>query len=68
MDAPADLLVRSEADAQRAVRQVGVLDQVARHRHDDGDAGLVIGSEQGRPAGGDDVVAGLRRQVGPFGW
>jgi hypothetical protein len=59
-----DLFVGREADAQLAVRDLRVRQQMPRHRHDDGDAGLVVGAEQRRPAGGHDVVADLVRQVG----
>ena len=64
MHAAADLLVGREADADRAVRQVRVLQQVARRGHDDGDARLVIRAQQRRPGGGHDVVAHFLRQIG----
>ena len=62
--AAADLLVRRETDPDRAVGEVRVLQQMTSHDHDDGDAGLVVGTEQGGPAGGDDVLAALRCQIG----
>ena len=57
--APADLLVGGEGDADRAVGDAGIGQQVARGGHHDGDARLVVGAEQRGAAGGDDVVAEL---------
>ena len=37
---------------------------MARGGHDDGDACLVIGTEQGGAGGGDDIFADLGRQIG----
>ena len=64
VDAAADLLVGGEGDADRAVRDLGVGEEVAGHGHDDGDAGLVVGAEERRAAGGDDVVALALGEVG----
>ena len=64
MHAAPDLLVGREGEADRAVRDLGVREQVAGDGHHDGDAGLVVGAEQRRAAGGDDVVADLSGQVG----
>lgn len=63
-DARADLLVGREAEAQLAVRQLPVRQQMTRQRHQNGDASLVVGAEQRAAAGGDDVVAELLAQVG----
>ena len=41
--------------------------QEMRGIHDLGKAGLVVGAEQGRAIGGDDVVADLVGQGGVFG-
>jgi hypothetical protein len=62
--AAAYLLVRSEADADGAVRDVGVLEQVPRQHHDDGHASLVVGAEERRAAGRDDVLPHLLGEVG----
>ena len=67
MDAAADFLVRGEGDAHRAVGDARVGEKVAGGGHDDGDAGLVVGAEQGGAAGGDDVVALLGGEVGRLG-
>ena len=64
MDAAADLLVRREADADLAVGNVRVGDQVFGHGHDDGDAGLVVRTQQRRAAGRDDVLARFAGQRG----
>lgn len=50
-----DLLVRVETDADFAVGDV-LLPQTFEGRHDDGDARLVVGTEQGLAAGGHDGV------------
>ena len=59
VDAAADLLVRREQDLDRAVPDVGIVDQDLRRRHDLGYARLVVGAQQRRAVGGDDVVADL---------
>ena len=41
-----------------------VFQQMPRGGHDDRDPGLVVGTQQGRAAGGDDVVADAIRQMG----
>ncbi|MEZ5865542.1 MAG: hypothetical protein R3D25_16290 [Geminicoccaceae bacterium] len=64
MDAAADLLVRREAEPHRPVRDVRVRHQMLRHGHDDRDAGLVVGAEQRRAAGRDNVVADPGREIG----
>ena len=61
--AAADLFVGREADADRAVRDVGVRHQVRGRLDDLGDAGLVVRAEQRRAGGGDDVVADLLRRA-----
>ena len=40
----------------RRARHLGVRDELGDRGHDLGDAGLVVGAEQRRPVGGDDVV------------
>ena len=57
--AAADLLVGRERDADRAVRDLGMRDEVRGRRDDLRDAGLVVGAEQRRARRGDDVVADL---------
>ena len=54
--AAADLLVDREADPRPRPRQLGMGEQPGDGGHDLGDAGLVVGAEQRRPVGGDDVV------------
>ena len=67
VDAAADLLVRREQNLDRAVRNLRVRGKEA-HRVDDlGEAGLVVGAEEGSAVGGDDVFADLvlqRRVLG----
>ena len=62
-DAAADLLVGVEDDLDRAVRDVGVRGEVADRGEDLGDAGLVVGAEQARPVGDDELVAGVVREL-----
>ena len=45
----------------------GIADQEMRGIHDLGEAGLVVGAEQGRAVGGDDVVADLVLEFGMLG-
>ncbi len=68
MHAATDLLIGGEGDADGAVGDVGIAQQVVGQRHDDGDAGLVIRAQEGGSAGGDDVVADLLGQVGKVRW
>src|SRR5262245_47403910 len=63
MDTAAYLFVRCEPDPDAAMRQVWILQEVARDSHDDGDARLVVGAEERGPAGGDDVFAQLPGKV-----
>ena len=64
-DAAADLLVGVERDLHRAVRDLRVRDEIGDRGHDLGDAGLVVGAEERRAVGRDqlvaDVVLELRR-------
>ena len=53
----ADLLVGVEADPDPPVRELRVLLQVRDGRDDLGDPGLVVGAEERRPVGGDELVA-----------
>ena len=57
-----DLLVDGEADADRRVLELGMALQICDRGHDLRHAGLVVGAEQRRPVGGDDVVADLLLQ------
>ena len=59
-----DLLVDREADANRRVRLAGIPLQVRDRGHDLGDARLVVGAEQGRAVGGDEIVSELPLQQG----
>ena len=61
--AAADLLVRREADADRAVRDLGMGHQVLGGRDDRRDACLVIGAEQRGPGRRDDVVTDLGGEI-----
>ena len=65
--AASDLLVRRERDADRAVRDLRMRDEMGGRRHDLGDAGLVVGAEQRRARRGDDVVADLVCERGTVG-
>lgn len=55
--AVADLLVRAEADAQARVRQLRVRRQARDEPHDLGDARLVVGTQERRAVGADEVLA-----------
>ena len=57
--AAADLFVGSEGEADAAVRDLGVGDEILRSAHDLCDAGLVVGAEQGGAGGGDDRASNL---------
>ena len=57
VDASPDLLVDREADANRRVLDLRMCRQIGDGAHDLGDAGLVVGAEERRAVGGDDVVA-----------
>ena len=58
-----DLLVGREGDPERPVRELGVRDEVLDGGHDLGHAGLVVGPEQRRPVGRDQVVADVVAQL-----
>ncbi len=60
--AAADFFVGGEQDADGAVPDVGIVHQELRCRHDLGNAGLVVGTQERRAIGGDDVVADLVEQ------
>ena len=62
-DAAADLLVGVEHDLDRAVRDVGIRGEIADRGEDLGDAGLVVGAEEARPVGDDELVAGVVREL-----
>ena len=62
--AAGDLLVDREADANRRVRLARIPLQVCDRGHDLGHAGLVVGPEQGRAVGGDEIVPDLPLQQG----
>ena len=67
VDPAADLLVGGEQQPDRAVADIGVLDQDLRGGHDFGDARLVVGAEQRRAVGRDDIVADLVGELGIVG-
>ena len=54
--AMADLFVDREGDPGPRTRDLRVREQVRDGGHDLGDTRLVVGAEQGRTVGGDDVV------------
>ena len=62
--AEADLFVGIEAYADGAVLDFGVLDEVDHGLHDLGDAGLVVGTEQGVSVGDDEVFALVCPELG----
>ena len=62
-DAAADLLVRVERDLDRAVRHLGMRYEIRDRGHDLGDPGLVVGAEQRRAVGRDQVVPGVVREL-----
>ena len=64
VDAVADLLVGRKADADGAVGDFGMLQQIAGGGHNDGHARFVVGPQQRGAAGGHDVVADAILQVG----
>ena len=59
VDAAADFLIGREEDLDRPMPDIGIVDQELRCRHDLGKSGLVVGAEQRRAIGRDDVVADL---------
>ncbi len=67
LGAAADLLVGGEGDADRAVEELGVVLHPGHRGHDLGDAGLVVGAEQGGAVGVDERVADDLGQVGVVG-
>ena len=60
--AAGDLLVDREADADRSMLELRIPLEVRDGGHDLRDAGLVVGAEQRRTVGRDDVVADLLLQ------
>ena len=64
IDAAAHLLVGREADADLAVAQLGMREQVLRGGHDLRHAGLVVGAEQRRAVGVDERVPLEETQLG----
>ena len=62
VNAAADLLIRREEQLDRPVPDIRIVDQELCGRHDLGKPGLVVGAEQRRAIGGDDVVANLVKQ------
>src|ERR1700748_83799 len=67
VDAAADLFIGREQDLDDAVLHLRIPDQELRGIHDLGDAGFVVGAEQRRAVGGDDVVADLVVELGIVG-
>ena len=62
VSAARDLLVDREADADRCVLELRMPFQIGDRGHDLRHTGLVVGAEQCRPVGGDDVVTDLLLQ------
>ena len=63
IDAAADLLVAGKGDGDGAVLELGMVDDILDGVHDLGDAGLVIGAEEGRAVGGDQRLADIVEQL-----
>src|SRR5688572_22983513 len=57
VDAMADFFVAGKENANGAVQELRMLDEMMSELHDDGDAGLVVGAEQRGAIGGDDRFA-----------
>ena len=64
--AAADFLVRSEADADFAVLDLGMLHQILHGGHDFCHAGLVIGPQKGGAVGGDEGLAYVMQHFRKF--
>ena len=64
LDTRADFFVRRKSDRDRAAFDLRILFERVDHRHDFGDARFVVGTEQRRAVGGDDVVANQILQLG----
>ncbi len=62
--ATTDFLVRSEADADFAVLDLGMLYQILHGGHDFCHAGLVIGPQKGGSVGGDERLAHVVQHFG----
>src|SRR5690606_10849134 len=61
--APADFLVGREGDAHLAAFDFRMAQQIVHGGHDFGDAGFVVGAEQGGAVRGDQRVAGVAGQL-----
>ena len=62
-----DFLVRRERNADVAVRNTGMREQIFHSRHDLGHTRFVVRAQQRRPGGGDDVVADALGQCRDLG-
>ena len=65
--AAADFFVRGEGDADVAVLDFGVFEEVLGGGHDGGHAGFVVGAKEGGAGRGDDVVSDLFGEFGIVG-
>lgn len=63
---PADLFVGRKQYPDPAMFPAGVRNQEMDHIHNNRDAGLIVGSQQGRAARGDKIVAFARPQIRMF--
>ena len=61
-----DLFVGGKGEAQGGAVDLWCGKEVARGGHEDGDTGLVIGSEQRGARGGHDIMANFLGQIGEF--
>ena len=66
LHSPARLFVGSENDLEVRPRQFRMVVQPGQDVHDDGDAGLVVGAQQGVARRGDDGLADLFQQIRVF--
>ena len=62
-----DFLIGSKDNADFAMGNFGVCNEIARHCHNGGDAGLVVGTQESCAAGGDNVLANFLVEKGIIG-
>ena len=64
IDAMAYFFVWVKTNPDLAVRDAGIAQQLLGSRHDNGNTGFVIGTEERRARGGDDIFAQRRQNIG----